>query len=218
MVRWLGLLGLGVLLAGPASAADPAWTVTCGGQGEARRCSAFAVQDFTNNRGGRGEVSITIVRDPTCTTLHVTFDGPIAMNRPARLLVDGAPPQAFYTADQLERLARALDDGNRPERAPPEFDHFLTQVSLGELKGAEPGDEMVSRFAALKEPRRLGLACAPTERLLPYLAAARTLTVEFSAEPRNRARVYHWVSLTDRSIAVRLDGLAAALDRIAAGQ
>lgn len=225
MVRWLGILALGALLAKPAAAGTP-WQTGCSGQGAERRCTVTTTRAYPNNRGGKSEVTLVIVRDATCTTLHVTFDGPIAVNRPVRLALDGGPPQHFYTADQLGQLTRALDAMStgpdapdvprRTERTPPEFTRFLKQVSHGDLKDTTPEDEMVARFAALKEPRRIGLACAPTLRLLPRLSLARMLRLDFSAEPRNRTSVYHWTRLTDRTVELDLEGLSAALDRISA--
>ncbi|HYH36657.1 MAG TPA: hypothetical protein VD860_00420 [Azospirillum sp.] len=58
----------------------------------------------------------------------------------------------------------------------------------------------------VREPRRLRLACAPE---------GRVLRIDFAAEPRTRTRVYHWVSLTERSLEVPLEGLRAALERLA---
>ena len=213
MVRWLGLAALGVLLTAQAQAAD--WKGGCSGQGVERRCSVSAVHGYANNRGGRSDVTVTLIRDAACTTLHVAFDGPIALERPARFVLDGVPVQEFYTRAELAQLARALDSGTRPAQAPEAIDHFLTQVSHGGFPGAAPADEMTARFAALKEPRRLGLACAPTARLLPQLTAGRSLRVEFSTEPRTRTRVYHWVSLTERLVDIPLEGMITALDRVA---
>ncbi|WP_448188328.1 hypothetical protein [Azospirillum sp. sgz301742] len=160
MRRWLGLVALGSALAGPAGAAETAWQGGCSGQGAERRCSVGTVYGFTNNRGGRNDVTVTIVRDAACTTLNVGFDGPIALDRPARIALDDGPAQEF----------------------------------------------------AMKESRRIGLACAPMERL----ASARVLRIDFSAEPSNRTRVYHWLSLTERSVSVPLEGLMATFDRVSA--
>lgn len=241
MARWLGFLSLGIglglgLATGPAladeavadkTAADralPASTpspsaspVTCAGDGSARRCTASAVEGFANNRGGESELSLNAVRDATCTTLHIVFDGPIAVNQPVTLTVDGAPPQRFYTPGALTDLARALDDGALPAGAPPEFAGFLAQVSSGAVKDADAGPEMLSRFAAIKETRRVGLTCGPMERLLPLLRSGHTARLEFQVEPRTVQQVYHWGRLDHRMVTLRVDDLLASLDRAMPG-
>jgi hypothetical protein len=217
MARWWGFPVLAALLAlapvpsAPAAAAEP-WTVECAGSGPARRCSASTVQGYANNRGGRGEVVVSLVRDAACTTLHVVFDGPVDLARPVTLAVDGGARQAFYTSADLSLLAQALDEGWTLRDAPVEFVHFLSDAHGGVLKGIEPADEMLNRFAAVKESRRAGVACGPMRRLLPAMLAGRTLRIEFSAEPRADTQVYHWPALTRRSTDVALDGLASALE------
>lgn len=220
MVRvWALLAGIALTsLASPALAAEERWAAACSGEGMARRCSVTAVQSYPNNRGGSSEVTVSAVRDATCTTLHIVFDAPIALDRPARVAIDGGEPQTFYTPAQLAMLAQALDNGAMPERTPPEFAGFLSQVSQGGMKGVEPGEEMITRFAAIKEPRRVGIACAPMQRLLPALVAGGTLHLEFHAEPRLATRVYHWPGLTRRTVDIPLDGLATALETAFAGR
>ncbi|HYH20521.1 MAG TPA: hypothetical protein VD995_18090 [Azospirillum sp.] len=222
MVRWWGFPVLGALLAAatswtaPATAAEP-WSVECTGSGPARRCSASTVQGYANNRGGRGEVVVSLVRDATCTTLHVVFDGPVDLDRPVTLAVDGAARQEFYTSADLSLLAQALDEGWTLRDAPVEFVRFLADAHGGAMAGIEPSDEMLNRFAAVKESRRAGVACAPMRRLLPAMMQGRTLRLEFSAEPRSATQVYHWPGLTRRSADIALDGLAAALEGASIG-
>lgn len=231
MARWIGVCLLGLGLAGtamapalaeaptpastePPSAAPP---VTCAGEGAGRRCTVAAIQDFANNRGGQSALSLNAVRDATCTTLHIVFDGPIDVTRPVILSVDGAPPQRFYTPDELTELARALDDGAQTTSdtggTPPEFARFLTQVSTGAIKDADAGQEMLNRFAAIKETRRVGLACGPMERLLPLIRAGHSLRLEFQVDARTATQVYHWPKLDSRVVELRLDGLLSSLDR-----
>ncbi|MBP2290449.1 hypothetical protein [Azospirillum rugosum] len=235
MARWMGfpLLGLGLLALGlqtglsapalaetavPASTAPPsAFPVACAGDGPARRCTASAVEDFANNRGGQSELSLNAVRDGTCTTLHIVFDGPIALDRPVTLTVDGAPPQRFYTPGALSELARALDDGKLPDDAPPEFASFLQQVTSGRVKDADAGPEMLTRFAAVKEARRVGLTCGPMERLLPLLRTGHTARLEFQVANGTKQRVYHWLRLDSRVVTLRVDDLLASLDRAMPG-
>ncbi|HYD65193.1 hypothetical protein [Azospirillum sp.] len=222
MVRWwgfpvlFGLLAAASLSTTPAGAAEP-WSVECTGSGPARRCSASTVQGYANNRGGRGEVVVSLVRDAACTTLHVVFDGPVDLDRPVTLAVDGAARQAFYTSADLSLLAQALDEGWALRDAPVEFARFLADAHGGAMPGIEPADEMLNRFAAVKEQRRAGVACAPMRRLLPAMMQGRTLRLEFSAEPRSATQVYHWPGLTRRSVEVALDGLAAALEGASIG-
>ncbi|WP_448204213.1 hypothetical protein [Azospirillum sp. sgz302134] len=228
MTRWVGLLLLGLGFAAPAlaetlptisptpvSMAIPA--ATCLGEGPARRCTAMVDQSFANNRGGMSALSISAVRDATCTTLHIVFDGPIALDRPVTLTPDGAPAQRFYTPDELTDLARALDNGTRPSNPAPEFARFLTQVSSGAIKDADAGREMLNQFAAIKEPRRIGLTCGPMERLLPQIRTGRAVRLEFEVEPRTTLQAYHWSRLEGRAVDLRLDELLASLDRAMPG-
>ncbi|HEY0836944.1 MAG TPA: hypothetical protein VGE72_23740 [Azospirillum sp.] len=213
---------LGALLAAapfgaaPATAAEP-WSVECTGSGPARRCSASTVQGYANNRGGHGEVVVSLVRDAACTTLHVVFDGPVDLDRPVTLAVDGGARQEFYTSADLSLLAQALDEGWTLRDAPVEFVRFLDDAHGGALTAAEPSEEMLNRFAAVKESRRAGVACAPMRRLLPAMLDGRTLRLEFHAEPRSATQVYHWPALTRRTADVALDGLAPALEGAAIG-
>jgi len=71
---------------------------------------------------------------------------------------------------------------------------------------------MIKRFAAIKEPRRIGLACGPMERLLPLIRTGHPLRLEFQVEPRMATQVYHWPSLGTRVVNIRLDDLLASLD------
>lgn len=244
MARWMGfspsgpgllgsgLLGLGLLIGFslpapaqmPAPAAVPASTappsappVACAGDGAARRCTASAMEEFADNRGGRSELSLNAVRDATCTTLHIVFDGPIALDRPVTLTVDGAPPQRFYTPGALTDLARALDDGMLPGDAPPEFVGFLQRVSSGALADGDAGQEMLTRFAAVKESRRIGLTCGPMERLLPLLRAGHAARLEFQVASGTERKVYHWGRLDSRVVTLRVEDVLASLDRAMPG-
>lgn len=228
-----GLLTAAPAIADPPAAGSPLATAAigtraapqpeavCSGSGGARRCTVSAVQGFANNRGSLSEVNLSLVRDARCTTLHIVFDGPIALDRPVTLTAEGAAPQTFYTAAALTDLARALDEGGLDERAPPEFRDFLRQVAEGAFtgagRGAEPGAAMIQRFAAIKEPRRIGMTCAPMERLLPLIRSGTRLRLEFQVEPRAVTQLYHWPRLDSRAVDFRLDALVDTLDRAMPG-
>ena len=216
MARWIGLLLLGFLPFGPALAEEPPATI-CAGDGAGRRCTASMVQSFANNRGGVSEVSVSIVRDAACTTLHIVFDAPIALDRPVSLTADGAPPQRFYTPGELADLARALDGGAQPPSPAPEVASFLSLVATGAIADADAGPEMIKRFAAIKEPRRVGLTCGPMERLRPSIHAGHPLRLEFQVEPRAVTQVYHWPNLGMRTVDLRVDALLASLDEAMPG-
>ncbi len=229
MARWVGLLLLAVGCAAPASADAPrpaaVAEASCVGEGTARRCTVAAIQGFPDNRGGLSALTVNAVRDAQCTTLHIVFDRPIALDRPVLLTVEGAGTQGFYTPAELTGLARALDgdrdgdgDGDGgPDRAPPEFLDFLALAATGALGEAEAGAEMIRRFAAVKEARRVGLTCGPMERLLPPIRAGRASRLEFQVESPTAARVYHWPRLDRRVVDLHLEGLLAALDRAMPG-
>lgn len=220
-------IGLFLLLAG-LGAAPPVLAMevpfsepVCAGEGAGQRCTVSAVQPFADNRGGLAELSISAVRDASCTTLHIVFDEPIAVARPVTLTVEGAPPQRFYTPGQLSYLAGRLDEGPQPgavpEAGPPEFTRFLTQVAEGAITEDNSGPEMLKRFAAIKEPRRIGLTCGPMERLLPQMRSDRPLRLEFQKEAPTATQVYHWPRLDRRVVEFRLGGLLEALDRAMPG-
>ncbi|CAO3378146.1 hypothetical protein [Azospirillum argentinense] len=229
MTRRIGL----VLLIAGLGAAAPALAVessvsdaVCAGEGTGQRCTVSAVQPFPDNRGGLGELSISAVRDAACTSLYIVFDEPIAFTRPVTLAVDGAPPQRFYTPRQLSDLAEALDanaldanalDEGAPEPAPPEFTRFLAQVAAGAIADEDAGTEMLRRFAAIKEPRRIGLTCGPMERLMPLIRSDRPLRLEFQKQAGGATQVYHWPRLDRRTVELRLGGLLEALDRAMPG-
>ncbi|WP_114861039.1 hypothetical protein [Azospirillum brasilense] len=228
MTRRIGLFllvaGLGAAI--PALAAEvSASDVVCAGEGRGQRCTVSAVQPFPDNRGGLGELSISAVRDAACTSLHIVFDEPIAPARHVTLTVDGAPPQRFYTPRQLSDLADALDADalnadaldKGPQAAPPEFTRFLAQVAAGAIADEEAGTEMLSRFAAIKEPRRIGLTCGPMERLMPLIRSDRRLRLEFQRQANGATEVYHWPRLDRRTVEFRLGGLLEALDRAMPG-
>lgn len=234
MTRRIGLFLLmaGLGTAAPALAASapaasalavevPFSDVACAGEGDGQRCTASAVQRFADNRGGLSELSISAVRDSACTTLHIVFDEPIAVARPVTLTVEGTPPQRFYTPGQLSNLARALDEGPQPgsvpEAGPPEFTRFLTLVAKGAITEDDSGPEMLKRFAAIKDPRRIGLTCGPMERLLPLIRSGRALRLEFQRQANSATQVYHWPRLDRRTVEFRLGGLLEALDRAMPG-
>ncbi|WP_247890120.1 hypothetical protein [Azospirillum brasilense] len=193
----------------------------CVGEGAGRRCTVSAVQPFPDNRGGLGELSISAVRDAACTSLYIMFDEPIALARPVTLMVDGAPPQRFYTPRQLSELADALDEASQPDTAPeagpPEFTRFLSQVAEGAITDDDAGAEMLRRFAAIKEPRRIGLTCGPMERLMPLMRSDRPLRLEFQKQADSATQVYHWPRLDRRTVEFRLGDLLEALDRAMPG-
>ena len=224
MTRRIGLFLLmaGLGTAAPALAVEsPIPDADCAGDGAGQRCTVSTVQPFADNRGGLGELSISAVRDAACTTLHIVFDEPIALARPVTLTVEGAPPQRFYTPGQLSDLAGALDEGPQPgavpQAGPPEFTRFLTQVAEGAITDEDAGPEMLKRFAALKEPRRIGLTCGPMERLLPLIRSGRPLRLEFQMEASAETQLYHWPRLDRRTVEFRLGGLLEALDRAMPG-
>ncbi|MBK3732022.1 hypothetical protein FBZ83_101315 [Azospirillum brasilense] len=234
MTRRIGLFLLvaGLGTATPALAVEgPVSDVVCAGEGTGQRCTVSAVQPFADNRGGLGELSISAVRDAACTSLYILFDEPIALSRPVTLAVDGAPPQRFYTPRQLSDLANALDadaldadaldegpqTGAAAEAAPPEFARFLAQVAAGTIADEDAGTEMLRRFAAIKEPRRIGLTCGPMERLMPLVRSDRPLRLEFQKQAGGATQLYHWPRLDRRTVEFRLGGLLEALDRAMPG-
>ncbi len=218
MARWIAALGM---IAGMALSADPAaaagdgnpgpegaWTVACEGDGPLRRCTVSTLQSFTDLKGEARRVSLSLLVDRACTTLHAAFETPIAADRPVDIRVDERQVQRFYTSDQLQALARAIDGAARPAAAPPEFARFLDDAKTGGMNGEAAGDEMIARFAAIKEP--------PVRRALPALREGRTLALTFHAPARTPRRVWHWPRLDERRVVIDLDGLALALDRAAA--
>lgn len=86
----------------------------------------------------------------------------------------------------------------------------LTVAFDGPLAADHPArvafDGAVPSPDPVREPRRLRLDCAPD---------ARVLRIDFAAEPRTRTRVYHWVSLGERTVEVSLERLRVALERLA---
>lgn len=220
-------IGLFLLVAGLGTATSalaveaPVSDAVCAGEDAGQRCTVSVVQPFADNRGGLGELSISVVRDAACTSLHIVFDEPITPARPVMLTVDGAPPQRFYTPRQLSDLASALDDTGQPDAVPdarpPEFARFLTQVAEGVIADEDAGPEMLKRFAAIKEPRRIGLTCGPMERLLPLIRSDRPLRLEFQRQGNSTTQVYHWPRLDRRTVEFRLGGLLEALDRAMPG-
>ncbi|CAO3451293.1 hypothetical protein [Azospirillum argentinense] len=228
MTRRIGLFllvaGLGTAtpaLALEARVSDAVSETVCAGEGVGQRCTVSAVQPFADNRGGFGELSISAVRDAACTSLYIVFDEPIAIARPVTLAVEGAATQRFYTPRQLSDLANALDEGLQagaaPEEAPPEFTRFLAQVAAGAIADEDAGTEMLRRFAAIKEPRRIGLTCGPMERLMPLIRSDRRLRLEFQRQASGATEVYHWPRLDRRTVEFRLGGLLEALDRAMPG-
>ncbi|KAA0684123.1 hypothetical protein [Roseomonas genomospecies 6] len=224
MTRRIGLLlmlaGLGAAAPVPAMEA-PFSDVVCSGEGAGQRCTVSAVQPFADNRGGLAELSVSAVRDASCTTLHIVFDEPIAVARPVTLTVEGMPPQRFYTPRQLSDLAGALDEGPQPgavpEAGPPEFTRFLTLVAEGAIAEDDSGPEMLKRFATIKEPRRIGLTCGPMERLLPLMRSGRPVRLEFQRQANSATQVYHWPRLDRRTVDLHLGSLLEALDRAMPG-
>ncbi|QCN96729.1 hypothetical protein D3093_15495 (plasmid) [Azospirillum argentinense] len=228
MTRRIGLFllvaGLGTAtsaLAVEAPVSNSVSDTVCAGEGAGRRCTVSAVQPFSDNRGGLGELSISAVRDAACTSLYIVFDEPIALARPVTLAVDGAPPQRFYTPRQLSDLADALDGAGQPDATPeeaaPEFTRFLSQVAEGAIADEDAGAEMLRRFAAIKEPQRIGLTCGPMERLMPLIRSDRPLRLEFQKQAGGATQVYHWPRLDRRTVEFRLGGLLEALDRAMPG-
>ncbi|MBY3755687.1 hypothetical protein GBZ26_06965 [Azospirillum formosense] len=233
MTRRIGLFllvaGLGTVTSALAVEAPPVSNTVsntvsdtvCAGEGAGRRCTVSTVQPFADNRGGLGELSISVVRDVACTSLYIVLDEPITLAHPVTLAVDGAPAQRFYTPRQLSELADALDDAGPTDAAAeggaPEFTRFLRQVAEGAIADEDAGAEMLSRFAAIKEPRRIGLTCGPMERLLPLIRSDRRLRLEFQKQASGATQVYHWPRLDRRTVEFRLGGLLEALDRAMPG-
>jgi hypothetical protein len=210
------LFGTGAAESAVQPTIDDGWTRSCTGNGSARRCVASFKQKIPDYRKGSSGVTVMIRQDTGCHSLHIVFDAPIAVDRPVRLTIDGGPRIGFYTNPQLVRLARAVDDGVEPRGLPAEFIAFYRDVEAGRIgRGDAAGAELIARFAQIKEARRAGMACIPTERLLPDLRTGQVLHLDFWAETYGPARIYHWPQLSSRSIEVPLRGLAAILDGIA---
>ncbi len=211
----VGLGAPGALAAtepGRTEGARPGWARTCAGADADRQCLLTLRQTYANLRGGRNEMSVTLRRKSSCTTLHVSFDAPIELDRPVWITIDGGERHAFYRESDLTRLARAVDDRQEPAWGPEEFRGFYAEVRDGRVASA--GTELVARFARVKDTRQLGLACAATERLMPELARGRVLTIEFHAESKGGEEPYHWPRMAARRVAVPLEGLVHALDSV----
>jgi hypothetical protein len=218
LTAFLAVLSGGIGMVMAATDPDP-WTVTCGGAGSMpATCMVATRQDFPNAFGGADEMTVALRVDAQCSSLHVSFNAPIATDRPVGLTVDGGKRLAFYTNPELARLARAIDDRVVPDGAPAEFVRFFNEVEAGALaRDTTPGRELVARFAHIKEPHRIGMACTPTERLMADLRTGRMLVVDFWMQPRaDTVELYHWPKLGERSVAVSLRGLAEALDKAVA--
>jgi hypothetical protein len=194
-------------------ASRPSWARSCDGETGGRQCLTTLRATYPNNRGGRNEVAVTLRRTASCSTLHVAFDAPIAIDRPAWISIDAGERHPFYTETELARFARAVDARQEPAWAPEEFRRFFAEVRDGRVASA--GTELVARFARVKDGRRLGLACSATQRLMPELARGSVLTVEFQLESKGGMEPYHWPRMATRRVSVPLEGMLHALDSAA---
>lgn len=215
------LLGTGTARAAPpqppeASAKPgPDWSAVCPRKGPDGFCTVTATPAYGDNRGGRERVTVSLRHDAQCTSLHVGFDRAIDLSRPVQLRVDDGPVQAFYTPEQLNDLADAVDAGRRAELGEPGFAAFLTEVAAGEVQAGEPAAaEMLARFARIKESRRLGVACEAMARLLPQLRKGSLLRLTFHVATAAEPEPYHWPALGRREVVVPLQSLAPILDSL----
>lgn len=207
-------LALTLTAARPGQASE-GWHGSCDGADGNRYCLVSHDARYPNHRGGHDQVRITVRRDPSCDSLHILFEHDIALDRPVSLTIDGGPKIHFYTSRELTRLARDVDHGIAPAWGPPEFQAFYRQIETGAIPADQAATELVARFAHVKEPRRIGVACAAATKLMARLRAARHLVLEFFAEAPGPAQVYHWWRLDARAVTVPLSGLNGALDRLA---
>lgn len=227
LMELTGLLIAGLLLiaAGPAvpAATLDGWSMRCTGDPGARRCTISARPDYADNRGGKGRLTVALRADAGCTTLHVEFDRAIDVRRPVLMRVDGGPVRAFHTAPALSAMARQLDeglapallDGTGPDAAA--IDGFWRDISTGRIRqGAQAAEELVARFALVKEEHKLGVGCQSMARLLPELRRGSHLRLSFHlARPGPRA-VYHWPALDRREVVIPISGLAGLLESVPA--
>ncbi|HYC02026.1 MAG TPA: hypothetical protein VED40_01960 [Azospirillaceae bacterium] len=222
---------LSALLALPAAAApvpEPVpdqpggWRTACQQGPRGSFCTLMLEQTYAENRGGRGTVTLSLRRDTDCTSLHVAFERDIDVGRPVALQLDGGAPEPFYTGEELNLLARIVDAETADAghlAATPEVAAFIDDARLGKLGDADAAaSEMVARFARVKSPDRLGVACPVTARLLPRLREARTLRLSFSVAAPGQPEPYHWPALNRRVVEVPLDRLAEALDALPSGR
>jgi len=216
----LACLAGGALAATPQQpqqkqAAGPEWQQVCQDGPRGRFCALTLEERFPENRGGSGRVTVSVRRDADCTSLHVGFDRAIDLARPVTMQVDGGPAEGFYTGDELNELARAVDSGEAPGGVRPEFAAFWREVAAGSLGDASAAArELVARFARVKNADRLGVACPVADRLLPRLLAARSLRLTFHVDTGRPLEVYHWPALNRREVTIPLERLAAALDAL----
>lgn len=202
---------------GPAADRRGIWRTTCEARGPAPACTVTARPSYADNRGGSGRVSVNLRHDSECTSLHVGFDRDIDVQRPVLLQIDDGPVYGFFTNRELSDLARAVDAGTtaRPGDVAPEFAAFLNEVAAGSYgTGAGAAEELVARFAMLKESRRLGVACPSAERLLPLLRAGHVLRLSFHIRRNEPAAPYHWPAFDRREVTVSLEGLDELLETL----
>ncbi|WP_207481079.1 hypothetical protein [Arenibaculum pallidiluteum] len=190
----------------------PVWTHSCSDGGD-RQCHLTLRQRYDAAIGKDGEVAVTLRRSRSCVTLHVAFDAPVAAERPAWIAIDDGARLPFYTEAELTRLARAVDADQEPAWGPDEFRGFYAEVKQGRVTSA--GNELVARFARVKDSHGLGLACAATARLMPDLARGRVLTIEFTPGGKGETEPYHWPRMATRRVSVPLEGMTLTLDSTA---
>jgi len=204
--------------AGPAGidgVPDGTWTTDCRGAGPGTVCDHLVAESYPDIRGGHNRLVLVVHRAPGCTSLHVVLDREVDLSREVTAAVDGGPRRAFHTGAQLMAYAR-LVDGRRPPDAAPAWipgtvREVLALVADGALTPDAASAELVARAGLVKEPLRLGVACAASARLMAEMAGARELALEFSVLPRRTRAEYHWPALDRRRVRIGLDGLAEAL-------
>ncbi|WP_119680048.1 hypothetical protein [Indioceanicola profundi] len=225
-LRLIGLVAAGFLLiaatpgsAGPGQGPQPTWRVSCPerpADNGARFCTVTARASVLDNRGIRRPADVILHVDGRCTSLHADLPTELDEGRPAWLQVDDGTAQPFYRPAELRHLADALDARKPPQRSvAPELAGFWREVQTGAMGGADAATtELISRFARLKEGRKLGIGCETTARLLPALLAGRELRLGYHAASRGPAEPYHWALRDRREVLVRLGDLRPALDSL----